>query len=102
MKQKFKKAINMISKPTYAYVAAITLAEEALAASGGTAIEVTMVKNLGATAKSLLQGDGAYIIDGLILAAGAYTCAMAKSPAPMVFAIISCGVFHLGVNLLLK
>lgn len=98
-----KNTIKMISSPTFAFVVATTMVEDALAntSSSGKAIEVEMVKNLGATAKAMLKGEGAFVIDAFILAGAAYAAIMAKSPAPMVFGIVTCGVFHIGVNLML-
>lgn len=103
--KKTKHTFNLLTKPTYGLLAAVVMIEEAAAQSGsssGTAVDVAMVNNLGATVKAMLQGNGAVVVDSFILIAAAYAAIMSRSPAPMIFGILTCGAFHIGINLLIK
>lgn len=91
----------MIKKISYAVVAAVCVPAMFTFAADGKAIDLVVVDNLGATVKSLLSGNGALIIDGIILAGSAYGTAQTRSPAPLVFGVISCAIFHLSVKALL-
>ena len=99
MKQKFKSLLLT----TIGGLTAIMYqaANAAPTAPKGTAVDVDVVDNLGATVKALLEGNGALVVDGLILSAAAYGTAVTKSPAPIVCGIISCGIFHLALKILL-
>lgn len=98
LKHKLTQAIK------YIHVAATLGATNLVFAAdtAGTAQDIAMINNLGATVKQLLEGQGALVIDGIILAAAAYGTAVTKSPAPIVCGIVSCGVFHVATKLILN
>lgn len=103
----FIKSINksiILSKTSkYGAVVAVSsfAALLATAQTPGTAIDVAVINNLSATTKSLLTGNGALIIDGIILAGSAYGTAITRSPGPIVFGVISCILFHIAVKALI-
>ncbi len=71
------------------------------ASTAGNAVNVEVIDKLGTTVKSLLEGKGGLVIDGIILSAAAYGTAVTKSPAPIVCGIVSCAVFHIAIKLIL-
>ncbi len=99
MKQKFKSLLLSTIGGLTAVMYQVVYADPT--APKGTATDIDVVDNLGATVKALLAGNGGLVIDGLILSAAAYGTAVTKSPAPIVCGIISCGIFHLALKVLL-
>ena len=98
MKNKIQKLKNL---PYLVMASLATGAASAQGAAKGSAVDVAVINNLGATVKAMLEGQGALVIDGIILAAAAYGTAVTKSPAPIVCGIVSCGVFHIATKLIL-
>lgn len=66
-----------------------------------TPIAIPVIDNIGVTAKALLKGNGALIIDTIILAGAGYGSAISRNPAPIIFGIISCAIFHLAIAAML-
>jgi hypothetical protein len=60
--------------------------------------EKDMVEKLGDTAKTLLTGKGALIIDAIIIGASGFGAATLRSPAPIIFGLISVGLFHVAIK----
>lgn len=96
-----KKTINTLCKYTLS-IAAVTLASQFALGADPKAIDIPMITNIGLTAKALLDGSGAIIIDAIILAGAAYGTAQTRSPAPLIFGIVSCCIFHLAIKALLS
>ena len=78
----------------------ITVISALQADAVGTAVQVDMVDNLAATVKGLINGPGAYVVDGIILGGAGYGSAIMRSPAPIIFGLISTGLFHIAVKLI--
>lgn len=60
--------------------------------------EADMVEKLGDTAKDLLKGKAALVIDAIIIGASGFGAATMRSPAPVIFGLISVGLFHVAVK----
>lgn len=60
--------------------------------------DVDMVAKLGDTAKELLTGKAALIIDAIIIGVSGFGAATLRSPAPIIFGLISVGLFHVAVK----
>ena len=93
-----KKPLLFISKKTNAFILSTLFSLDAFAAQGAN--EIQIVNKLGDIVKDALQGQGALIIDAIILAGAAYGTAVTKNPAPIVCGIISCAIFHIGIKLI--
>lgn len=72
----------------------------AYAVEGGTAVTVPMIDNLGATMKGLLNGQGALVVDGIIVVTGAYGSSLTKTPAPVIGALVAIALFHIAIKLI--
>ena len=70
-------------------------------AAGGTAVAIPMMDNLAATIKESLDGKISLVVDGVVLIVSAYASAIMKTPAPLIFGIISCVIFHGAIKLFL-
>ena len=57
-----------------------------------------MIEALGTTAKDLLNGKAALIIDAIIIGASGFGAATMRSPAPVIFGLISVGLFHVAIK----
>ena len=60
--------------------------------------DTDMVEKLGDTAKSLISGKAALVIDAIIIGAAGFGAATLRSPAPIIFGLISVGLFHVAVK----
>ena len=80
---------------TAAYVALGLLSFHAF---GDGAADVDKIAKLGDTAKELLKGNGALVIDAIIIGASGFGAATLRSPAPIIFGLISVGLFHVAVK----
>ena len=60
--------------------------------------DTDMVAKLGDTAKELLTGKAALIIDAIIIGASGFGAATMRSPAPIIFGLISVGLFHVAIK----
>ena len=86
---------------TAAFVTLGLFASYAFGADGDTATTGTskdMIEALGTTAKDLLNGKAALIIDAIIIGASGFGAATMRSPAPVIFGLISVGLFHVAIK----
>jgi len=63
-------------------------------------VDVEMVNKLSATVKKLLNGKISLVVDGIIIVISAYAAAVMRTPAPLIFGIISCALFHMALKIL--
>jgi len=68
--------------------------------AAGKAVHVDVVDNLAATFKEAINGPASYLVDVMIIAGAGWGAAIMRSPAPLIFGLISCGIFHVAIKLL--
>ena len=96
----FKKILQ--SRKSAYVVAALaisTIGFDAFAAGG--AVQIEQIDRLADTVKALLNGKASLIIDGIIIGISGYTAATQRSPAPIIYGLISCAIYHAALKILL-